>query len=98
MLRSLVKGRPSLPEQLGAQVQWTLGWLWKQQQWQHGREEKTLCPLLGREACPFTCSLEVGMDRSSWMESPGWNCKMSTSICLVLQRNKRGGEGWGGVL
>lgn len=40
---------------------------------------------------PLTSSLEAERDRISWRESPGWNCMMSASICLVLR--KEGSDG-----
>ena len=44
---------------------------------------------------PLTCSLDAGRDSISSRESPGWNCMMSTSICLVLQEEGRHREGSG---
>ena len=46
-----------------------------------------------RASMPLTSSLEDERDRISWRESPGWNCMMSASICLVLwKEGSDGGE------
>lgn len=46
----------------------------------------------GGLAQPLTCSLEAGRDSISWRQSPGWNCMMSASSCLVLQGGSDRGQ------